>query len=233
VGEHEAEIATLLKKTKTKLESRTGLLKKKKKQLHHRETLILELKESLKTSNDECFIIQQALESMTHEHAAAIQNATEHEANSRITYPTEVVLSDTENSAKLAAALERGNKLESELSSLVTSHSSLVAERDELATRHQALATERDALSSDISAKTTLLEVLTAGRVAQDEQLRNMLQEKQTLESQCGSYSARVTDLEKENADFHTHTKFLDEEFGKAEGQIELIKDIFLRESLR
>ena len=149
--------------------------------------------------------------------------------------------------AKIASLESERSTLSSEHSSLVAerdalanSHSTLIAERDELATRHQALvtshsllATEREALASDLSAKTTLLDVLSAGRVAQDEQMRKMLQEKQTLVDQCDAHSARIADLEKENSDFRAHAKFIDEEFGKAESQIDLIKDIFLREALR
>jgi len=118
--------------------------------------------------------------------------------------------------------------------------STLESERDELATRHQALvtshsllATEREALASDLSAKTTLLDVLTAGRIAQDEQMEKIFSENKSLLSVRDAAHHRISELEHEVAQLRNHAKLLDEEFGKAEGQLDLIKDIFLRESLR
>ena len=131
-------------------------------------------------------------------------------------------------------ALESQNAtLRGKRDSLASEKQALSAEHSALVTSHQQLATEREALSSDLVAKSTLLDVLTKGRVAQDEQMEKMLQEKQTLLDQCDAHSARIADLEKENADLRAHTKSIDEEFGKAEGQLELIKDIFVREALR
>ena len=123
--------------------------------------------------------------------------------------------------------------LHTERDSLATARDALQAERSTLDSRLSTLAAEREALSTELTAKTTLLDVLTKGRVAQDEQMEKMLQEKQALVHDCAAHSARIADLEKENADLRAHTKFINEEFGKAEGQLELIKDIFLREALR
>lgn len=151
--------------------------------------------------------------------------------------------------------------LDSRLSTLSSEHSTLVSEREALSTsleeskaelekrasllvekateihqrseRNKELESQNATLTAEREALATLLDVLTKGRVAQDEQMEKMLQEKQTLLAQCDAHSARIADLEKENADLRAHTKSIDEEFGKAEGQLELIKDIFLREALR
>jgi DNA repair exonuclease SbcCD ATPase subunit len=123
--------------------------------------------------------------------------------------------------------------LTAEHSELVTRHSSLVAERDDLATRHQQLATEREALQSDLTTKSTLLDVLTAGRIAQDKQMEKLLQEQNSLISERDALASRVSDLMSQVEKLEAHAKLIDEEFDKAEGQIELIKDIFLREAIR
>ena len=123
--------------------------------------------------------------------------------------------------------------LQGQHSSLSTLHSSLVAERDDLAARHQQLATEREALQSDLTAKSTLLDVLTAGRIAQDKQMEKLLQEQNSLISERDALASRVSDLMSQVEKQEAHVKLIDEEFRKAEGQIDLIKDIFLREAIR
>ena len=45
------------------------------------------------------------------------------------------------------------------------------SERSTLATEHFALATSHSLLATDLAAKSTLLDVLTKGRIAQDEQM--------------------------------------------------------------
>ena len=123
--------------------------------------------------------------------------------------------------------------LQGQHSSLSTLHSSLVAERDDLAARHQQLATEREALQSALTAKSTLLDVLTAGRIAQDKQMEKLLQEQNSLISERDALASRVSDLMSQVEKQEAHVKLIDEEFRKAEGQIDLIKDIFLREAIR
>jgi FkbM family methyltransferase len=120
----------------------------------------------------------------------------------------------------------RHQQLVTALEELQGQHSSLIAERD-------ALVTEREALQSDLAAKTTLLDVLTKGRMAQDEQMEKLLQEQRTLISERDVLASRVSGLTAQIEKLEAHSKLIDEEFGKAEGQIELIKDIFLRETIR
>jgi hypothetical protein len=136
---------------------------------------------------------------------------------------------DSEREALSTSLAESKAELETRARLLVEKATQIHLQEAQIA----SLESERDALASDLSAKTTLLDVLSAGRVAQDEQMEKMLQEKQTLVSHSAAHSARIADLEKENADLRAHTKSIDEEFGKAEGQLEIIKDIFLREALR
>ena len=128
---------------------------------------------------------------------------------------------------------DRNKALESQNATLRIERDALQAQRSTLDSRLSTLSSEHSTLVSERDALSTLLDVLTKGRVAQDEQMEKILQEKQTLLDQCDAHSARIADLEKENADLRAHTKSIDEEFGKAEGQLELIKDIFLREALR
>jgi len=156
--------------------------------------------------------------------------------------------------AERDALAARVSSLESEKSSLSTLHSSLVAERDALVTENaalrsehsslftlhsslvaerDALVTEREALHSDLSAKSTLLDVLTKGRIAQDEQLEKLLLEQDGLIAARDDLTSRVAELASQIAKLEAHAETIDEEFGKAEGQIALIKDIFLREAPR
>jgi hypothetical protein len=123
--------------------------------------------------------------------------------------------------------------LESENSDLATRHSSLATALEELQGRHSSLTTEREALQSELSAKSTLLDVLTKGRIAQDEQMEKLLQEEKNLISERDVLASRVSDLTSQVEKLEAHAKIIDEEFDKAEGQIELIKDIFLREAIR
>jgi chromosome segregation ATPase len=122
--------------------------------------------------------------------------------------------------------LEQRSTLDARLSTLATEREALSAEHSALATSHSLLATEREALS-------TLLDVLTKGRIAQDEQMEKILSENKSLLSARDAAHHRISELEHEVAQLRDHAKLLDEEFGKAEGQLDLIKDIFLRETLR
>jgi len=127
----------------------------------------------------------------------------------------------------------RHTSLETEHSDLVTRHSSLVTAFEELQSQHSSLAAERAALHSDLSTKSTLLEVLSKGRIAQDEQVEKLLQERKTLISDRDALASRASALVSQVEKLEARGKLIDEEFGKAEGQIELIKDIFLREAIR
>jgi FkbM family methyltransferase len=155
---------------------------------------------------------------------------------------------------KLSTLAAEHSELVTRHSSLVTSYEAVLAERDDLATRHQSLVTaleelqghhsslsthhsslvtENEALHSDLAAKTTLLDVLSKGRVTQDEHMEKLLQEQTTLISERDVLASRVAALTAQIETLEARAKLIDEEFGKAEGQIELIKDIFLREALR
>jgi FkbM family methyltransferase len=125
------------------------------------------------------------------------------------------------------------SQLVAERDDLATGHTSLVTALEDLQGQHTSLVTESEALRSDLSAKTTLLDVLSKGRIAQDEQMEKYLKEKQTLILERDALASRVSDLTSQVEKLEAHAKLIDEEFGKAEGQIELIKDIFLREAIR
>jgi hypothetical protein len=150
-------------------------------------------------------------------------------------------------SARVTTLESENSELVTRNQQLATERDALVAERDALAarvstlesdnsdlvTRHTSLVTESEALRSDLAAKTTLLDVLTKGRIAQDEQLGKLLQEQNSLISERDALASRVSDLMSQVEKQEAHAKLIDEEFGKAEGQIDLIKDIFLREAIR
>jgi cell division protein FtsB len=150
-------------------------------------------------------------------------------------------------SARVTTLESENSELVTRNQQLATERDALVAERDALAarvstlesdnsdlvTRHTSLVTESEALRSDLAAKTTLLDVLTKGRIAQDEQMEKLLQEQNSLISERDALASRVSDLMSQVEKQEAHAKLIDEEFGKAEGQIELIKDIFLREAIR
>ena len=138
-----------------------------------------------------------------------------------------------EKATQIHQQSERVTELEAERSALDSRLTALTAKHDELATGNQVLASERDSLYSDLSAKSTLLEVLTQGRIAQDGQMETLLGENKKLATSRDALELRVTELEREVEQLRDRAKLLDEEFGKAEGQLDLIKDIFLREAIR
>jgi len=99
------------------------------------------------------------------------------------------------------------------------------------------LASERDELSKALEDKEASLaeasEELQALRKARDEQAR-LASERQALLEKATALSrergARIIALEREQARLEHHQAWLDEEVVKAETQVELIKDILLRE---
>ena len=110
--------------------------------------------------------------------------------------------------------------------SLPAWRSTLDSRLSTLSSEHSTLVSERDALS-------TLLDVLTKGRVAQDEQMEKILEANDSLTKERDGLLGKIQNLEAQLAKALDHAKLIDEEFGKAEGQLELIKDLFLREALR
>jgi len=241
VSEREA-LSTSLAESKAELEKRASLLVEKATEIHQQSERNKDLESqnaSLRTERDsllaERSTLASRLSTLSSEHSTLV---SEREALSTSLAESKAELEKrasllVEKATEIHQQSERNKDLESQNASLRTERDALLAERSTLASRLSTLSSEHSTLATEREALSTLLDVLTKGRVAQDEQMEKMLQEKQTLVIQCDAHSARIADLEKENADLRAHTKSIDEEFGKAEGQLELIKDLFLREALR
>lgn len=152
----------------------------------------------------------------------------------------ELESTSTQREKELAAAqeeLEHRARLLTEKATQIHQQSEritqLEAEHSTLASRLSALTAERDALAQQLDAKSTLLDVLTTGRVTQDKQMEGILSENKNLVVTRDALQLRVSELERAAEQMGDRFAHLDEEFGKAEGQLEIIKDIFLRETIR
>jgi hypothetical protein len=94
--------------------------------------------------------------------------------------------------------------------------------------------TERLAsLEQELSSKTTLLEVLQQGRQFQDRLYAELKLERDEMSRRLVELYTLTSELEDTIAAKEHLGKTIDAEFQKAEGQIEMIKEIFLREKNR
>jgi peptidoglycan hydrolase CwlO-like protein len=96
-----------------------------------------------------------------------------------------------------------------------------------------ALQNQISDLESEVSSKETLLDVLSTGRVQQDRMYEELSEERDGLQKQIETLEARLSDLEGQIKDRDGKSLLVDAEFQKVEGQMEIIKEIFLRERLK
>jgi len=97
-------------------------------------------------------------------------------------------------------------------------------------TRAEAQAAQIADLQAELAKKTTLIEVLGKGRTQQDNVYKEVSQERISLRAEVEKLKAHNQQLEELLAGQQARTKLIDNEFQKVEGQIDLIKEIFLRE---
>jgi DNA repair exonuclease SbcCD ATPase subunit len=210
---------------KNDLDSRLSTLSSEQSTLATRHQALVTSHSLLATERDELATRHQALVT-SHSLLATEREALAQQLEAR---SSEVALANGELETRARLLVEKATQIHQQGERVST----LESERDELATRHQALVTSHSLLATEREALSTLLDVLTAGRVAQDEQMEKILSENKSLLYARDASQCRISELEHEVAQLRAHAKFIDEEFGKAEGQLDLIKDIFLRESLR
>jgi hypothetical protein len=140
-----------------------------------------------------------------------------------------VKVKDAETAAKSQALAERDALAKAKDAETAAKNQAL-AERDalvkvkdaETAAKSQALA-ERDALAKAKDAETVSANKAKTERDA-------LAKEKQTMESKHKDSQERLQQLESANQDLHNRQHLQHEELVKAEAQIELIKDLLLRE---
>lgn len=109
---------------------------------------------------------------------------------------------------------------------LVTRHSALLTALEELQVQLSSLATERTALQ----AKITELENTISAAARERDQARaerdNVLKERDTLKKTVSDRAMRIAELEAQVADQAERQKQIDEEMAKAEGQLEMLKEL-------
>jgi uncharacterized coiled-coil protein SlyX len=155
---------------------------------------------------------------------------------------------DLENRARLL--LEKAIKIDQQAKRIAGLESQLKSGQGELDGARQRLgeltrqleertaqlgsANERlPSLEADLASQKTLVEVLSKGRSQQDKLYKEQSQELDGLRARIEELNARILEMEGLVADKETRGKFIDNEFQKVEGQLDLIKEIFLREKIR
>lgn len=123
---------------------------------------------------------------------------------------------------------------------LVTRHSALVSALEELQGQHSSLATERDAAAKEreeLNAKVANLEKSRQDAadsrdttIKERDQARaerdNVLKERDALKKTVSDRAMRIAELEAQIADQAERQKQIDEEMAKAEGQLEMLKEL-------
>jgi peptidoglycan hydrolase CwlO-like protein len=109
----------------------------------------------------------------------------------------------------------------------------LQGQLQQVTSRQASLQNQISDLDSEVASKGTLLDVLSKGRVQQDKMYEELSEERDGLEMQIGSLQARIVELEQQIQVRESKSQLVDAEFQKVEGQMEIIKEIFLRERLK
>ena len=100
---------------------------------------------------------------------------------------------------------------------------------EQVTSQQASLQTQISDLDSEVASKETLLDVLSKGRVQQDKMYKELSEERDGLEMQIGSQQARIVELEQQIQSRESKSHLVDLEFQKVEGQMDIIKEIFLR----
>lgn len=117
-------------------------------------------------------------------------------------------------------ALTQLQAKEAELSALTKEKAELVAARDEAVKALEAAIVERDAVLADHE----------AALKSAEQSIQQLTLERDEARQQLADQSERMQQLEAENAEAHRRHQLMQDEMVKAEAQIELIKDLLLRE---
>jgi hypothetical protein len=100
------------------------------------------------------------------------------------------------------------------------------AQREVLGPANERMAS----LEAQLVSQRTLVEVLSKGRSQQDKLYQVLSQERDGLLTELGALHRRIREMEELLSSQKSRGQFVDSEFQKAEGQIGLIKEIFLCE---
>ena len=84
-----------------------------------------------------------------------------------------------------------------------------------------------------MASKETLLDVLSKGRVQQDHMYEELTEERGGLLKHIENLENQQKKLEQQIQESDGKAQLVDAEFQKVEGQMEIIKDIFLQERLK
>jgi predicted nucleic acid-binding Zn-ribbon protein len=127
----------------------------------------------------------------------------------------------------------RLDNLREELRGLTERHEAVQMALGDIETQHAALVASGHVAADHIQALQQSLAEMESTRRGLAEENAKLLHDIKDLLSQRDTLAAQTADLKTEVAQSRTNARYIEEEFSKAEGQIELIKDIFLREALR
>jgi len=128
-----------------------------------------------------------------------------------------------ESQAQLGINSQAQTDLKGQLSAITQAQAGLQSALEQASKRYAHLETERDAL-----AKAKEAETASANKAKTDRDA--LAKEKQTLEIKHKESQERLQQLESANQDLQNRQHLQHEELVKAEAQIELIKDLLLRE---
>jgi chromosome segregation ATPase len=112
-------------------------------------------------------------------------------------------------------------------------NTSLSAAFGEIEQQHAALVVSGNAAADEIVALRRRVEELAQLRRQERNEINELLRTKEKLITERDSLIVNVSALEDQLVKLQSNARVIEEEFTKAEGQIDLIKEIFLREAIR
>jgi chromosome segregation ATPase len=211
------------------LGNRTRLLEEKAAESQQRAQRVAEFELQLRSSQSELDDarrqlgeLNQKIAEMAETKAQALKEAADREAAVQSELTHRIWLLDV----KVSENQERTQRI-AELDAQIANDARLLEER---ATNLRTANERLSSLESEAAAHKTLVEVLGKGRSQQDKLYKELSQEKDGLRAEIERLNRRIFELEALVASKETHENLLDIEFQKVEGQIELIKEIFLQE---
>jgi hypothetical protein len=162
----------------------------------------------------------------------ALKEATDREAAANAELENRARLL-VEKATNIAQQAERIAELELQLKSAQGELDGARHQLGELTRQLEEHATQLGSANECLAAQKTLCEVLSKGRSQQDKLYKEQLQELDGLRVKIDELSARILEMEGLLGDKEAQSKLVDTEFQKVEGQLDLIKEIFLREKIR
>jgi hypothetical protein len=127
---------------------------------------------------------------------------------------------------KLQESQQKLAALESEHSELVNRHSSLVTAFKELESKHSSLVTAFKELESKHSSLVTAFKELESKHSSLVAERDATAKERDALKKTASERAIRIAELEAQVADQAERQRQIDEEMAKADGQLEMLKDL-------